>query len=186
MRKLALLLAFAVLIPAAAFAHNGALSLYMDQTISDCDAPIGAFETVVIKMYYVKDQGYDLGNAVEFKLGLSTTAAIFTPPPTWNTLFTVTLGDIDNGISLAAGGCLGVGFNVVYIGDISVLNFGEFGPFTCKVLAHPTSEPPGIYITRCDAYQTRTEVLGGTFIFNGVCNPGVETESWGAIKALYR
>lgn len=186
MRKLALFVALTMLMPAAAFAHNGALSLYMDQTISDCDAPIGAFETVVIKMYYVRDQGFDLGNAVQFKLALSTTNAIFTPPPTWNPLFTVTLGDIDNGQSLAAGGCLGVGFNVVYIGDISVLNFGEFGPFTCKVLPAPNAEPPGIYITRCDVNQTRVDVLGGTFIFNGTCNPGVDNESWGAIKALYR
>lgn len=172
----------ALAVPAAA--HDGALSLYTNQTITDCDLPSALFLTDTIRLYYVRGSGPDMGNAAEFRIEKSSLSVFFAPSPTWSNLIVATLGDIENGISITAAGCLGVGEAVVYLGEIYVLNGGEFGTFTVKVVNHPVSL--GILITRCEPLQPIHPVLGGTFIFNGTCNPAVEETSWGAIKSLYR
>jgi hypothetical protein len=193
MRKLALsVLAAMLLFSGTAAAHNGALSLYM--TIADpgsppswvCHADIGMLETVAISLYYIKDQGQDLGKAAEFKLLSSDPAAIFISEA-WSSLVQLTLGDVDNGISLTASQCMGAGETVVYLGDISVFYTAPAGAaFTVRVLPDPNSQPPDVYITACDPQNTLIGVLGGTFVFNGSCDPGVQTKTWGAIKELFK
>jgi hypothetical protein len=189
MRKLALSAFVVMLLCGTAVAHNGALSLY--KTVSPamiCNADIGMFATDTIGVYYIKDQGPDLGKAVEFKLLSSDPAAIFIGVQ-WSTLITVTLGDVDNGISLTAGQCMGAGETIVYLGDVYVFYTNPAFPsptFTVSVIADPNSQPPAVYITACDPQNTVTAVLGGMFVFNGSCNPGVQPKSWGAIKELFK
>ena len=184
MRTLALSFVMLAILASSAFGHDGALSLYTDQSIGDCDLPSALFMTDTIRLYYVRGTGPDMGNAAEFRLELSTTNAFFAPPPVWSNLIVVTLGDIESGMSITGAQCLGVGLSVVYLGQIFVTNGFELGQFTVKVVNHPVSA--GIFITRCDPGQTIASVLGGTFVFNGTCNPAVEETSWGAIKSLYR
>ncbi len=184
MSRLTMAFVFLLLASSVALGHNGALSLYTSMAINDCDAPSGLFETDSIRLYYVRSSGPPMGNAAEFRMALSSVSAIFSPSPAWSNLITVTLGDIESGMSITASGCLGATEPVVYLGEIYVFNLGEAGPFTVKVIPHPVSGK--IIITICDAEQTVHEVLGGTFIFNGTCNPAVEASSWGAIKGLYR
>ena len=187
MKKLALSGLLVIMLFGSALAHNGALSLYiLDQTVLICNKDIGFLENAIISLYYIKDLGDDLGKAVEFKLLSSDPSGIFIGE-TWSTQITATLGDVDNGISLAASTCMGPGEDVVFIGDITVF-YSNFTPttFTVRVVDHPTTQPPGIFITLCDAGNTLQSVLGGTFVFNGSCNPGVQPTSWGAIKELYR
>ncbi|MGD1049021.1 MAG: hypothetical protein ABR899_09780 [Candidatus Krumholzibacteriaceae bacterium] len=187
MKKLALGVLLVMAFSGSAFAHNGALSLYTDQTISICDMTMGALETHTINMYYVKDQGVNLGNAVEFRLTASDPRAIFTNEA-WNPLITLALGTVDGGISLTASNCLGGTENVTFIGGIDVFWADVSTPptFTVNVVPDQTADPPGIYVLQCNGQQTRVSVLGGTFVFNGSCNPGVQPKSWGAIKDLYR
>jgi hypothetical protein len=187
MKKLALSALFVVLLFGSAFAHDGALSLYKDQTIQVCSDAIGAFETDTIRMYYVRDNGSDLGNAVEFMLVISDPEALFLGLE-WNSQINVTTGDVLTGISATAGQCLGANEPVVYIAAFYIMNTNFMGgqTFTVSVAADPGAQPPGIYITECVPGNPIKAVLGGTFVFNGSCNPGVTETSWGAIKELYR
>jgi hypothetical protein len=188
MKKLALSALFVMLFFGTALAHNGAISLYTSETISTCSMPITPLGTDTIRVYYVKDQGVILGFAVQFRMLASNDFAIFTGA-TWTPQVQVILGDLDNGIALAANQCLGSSANVAYIGRVYVFwsDFSTPVPkFSVSIVAHPEAQPPGIYITQCNAQQTKWAVLGGTFVFNGSCNPGIEPKSWGAIKDLFR
>jgi hypothetical protein len=188
MKKLALGVLLGIVLSGSAFAHNGALSLYTNPSIARCDTIIGPLATVTIDMFYVKDLGVNLGNAVEFKLIVSDPRAIFTNTA-WNPAITLSLGTIDAGITLTGGSCLGGTENVTYIGAIDVFwaDFATPVPtFTTSIVGDPGANPVGVYITQCDLGHTVVSVLGGTFVFNGSCNPGVQAKSWGAIKELYR
>jgi hypothetical protein len=188
MKKLAMSALFVMLLFGSAVAHNGALSLYTDASITVCNMNIGSFETDTIRMYYVRGTGVDLGKACEFSLAASTADALFLGTE-WNSQIVITFGDILTGISLTGSQCLGSDASVVYIGAIYVMYIGfAFPPetFTVMVKEHQTTQPPAINITECDPENTVRAVIGGTFVFNGSCNPGVKETSWGAIKSLYK
>ena len=188
MKKLAMSALFVMLLFGSAVAHNGALSLYTDASITVCNMNIGSFETDTIRMYYVRGSGVDLGQACEFSLAASTADALFLGTE-WNSQIVLTFGDILTGISLTGSQCLGANESVVYIGAIYVMYTGfAFPPetFTVMVKEHPTTQPPAINITQCIPGNPIVSVLGGTFVFNGSCNPGVKETSWGAIKSLYK
>jgi hypothetical protein len=189
MKKLALAAFFLVACVGFAQAQTTAkLGLYTDPSggLNSCQMDIGIFATDSIYLYYVKGNGHDLGFGVEFKGVLSDPDAAFSPPPRWSSLFVLSQGDIDNGISLVANACMGVNQSYVWLGRISVF-YGGFDtsvPFTARILEHP--ETGDIRITRCDPQQTIDVVRGSWFVFNGICNLAVMPTSWGAIKDLYK
>ncbi len=189
MKKLAMSALFVLLLFGSAAAHDGALSLYTDATITVCSSVIASFETDTINMYYVRGTGANLGNAVEFRLEASIADAIFLGFE-WNSQITVTLGDPLTGISLTGSNCLGGDEPVVYIGSIFIMYTGFASPpddrFTVMVKEDPAAQPPGIYITECLPSNPIKAVLGGTFVFNGSCSPSVKESTWGSIKALYK
>lgn len=90
----------------------------------------------------------------------------------------------------AAGACLGAGGeNVIYLGTFSFiwLDFTTPPTFYIQVRENPEALPnPGVIISLCDDDDTPYLVQGGTFVFNGTCDPGVEPKSWSAIKDLYK
>lgn len=186
MKKLALSSLLIVMLFGSAVAHDGAISLYTDETITVCNLPLGPFEQTVIGIYYVRDQGFDIGRAAEFRLQSSNPSGIFIDSA-WSPLLSASIGDVDNGISLAFSQCLGPDQAVAFIGAVTVF-FADVSTvtFTVRVVDNPNAQPPGIKFTRCDPENTLLSALGGTFVFNGSCNPGVEPKSWGAIKELYR
>lgn len=188
MRKMTLVGLLVLLVAGSVSAHNGALNLYYykDLSFTDCDHPISAFMTDTINLYYIRDLGYDMGNAAEFMGVLSDVNAIFTPPPTWSSQLPLTLGTLETGISLTGTACLGVSEPVVFLGEIYVLSFGA-SEFTFRIVNHPVSN--GIFITRCNPAQDVVPVLGGTFVFSNndnACDPGVKSATWSAIKSLYK
>ena len=186
MKKMALSAVFLMLLFGSAAAHDGALSLYTDATIQVCHMDIGSFESDTIRLYYVRDQGPDLGVGVEFRLEASSVDALFLGVE-WNAQINNTIGDIENGVSAVSAVCMGSNENVVYIAAISLMYMGFGERFTVRVVENPTSEPPGIYIEPCAfPLPPKYAVLGGTFVFNGTCDPGVKETSWGAIKEMYR
>lgn len=186
MRKMTLAALFVVLLAGSAFAHNGAISLYTDGSLGDCDLTINPFEDTPIGVFYVRGTGYEMGKAAEFMCQLSDASAIFSAAPIWANEILLTLGTIDTGITITGSACLGVGLDVVHLGTIYVMSFGV-SEFNCRVVAHPVSG--GILITRCNDNNDIASVLGGTFIFSATpnsCNPAVNTATWGTIKALYK
>jgi len=186
MRMVLAALLVLVLAPSA-YGHNGALGLYSDWTLTNCDDVSLIFETDSISLFYVKGQGPDLGKRVEFSIRATSTNVLFSPAPVWSPKIILTVGDIETGISLAAASCMGVNEAVVYLGMIFVFNIGEENTFYVSVMPHPGSGI--ISITQCDPQDTVVPVLGGAFIFSSfhnVCNVAVAGSSWGAIKSLYR
>lgn len=189
MRKLGMSVLFLALLCGSAFAHDGALSLYLNASateIGPCSAPTTDYGSIDVSLYYIRDNGPDLGKAIEFRLefspGLGTVLTTV-----WNAGFSVWLGDLTSGQVATASQCLGTNESVVYLATFTILDLGSGGGvYTCAVKENPTSQPPAINITACDPNNTIYQVLGGIFVFNGSCNPGVEASSWGAIKDLYR
>ena len=186
MKRLSLIIAFLLIVSSTLFAHNGALSLYLDETLAQCSANIGPFGTVNLQLLYVKDQGPYLGNAVEFRIMKTNGSEAIFQAPTWNPQIVITTGSIENGISLSAADCMGLNSDVTYIGTIPVMDISDNDTFIVRVVDDPTAVVPGIYILKCDEAHTKVPVLGGWFVFNGSCNPAVESKSWGAIKSIYK
>jgi hypothetical protein len=184
MRTLILAVCAAVCFVSPAVAHNGAISLYEDPTLTDCDAWLPVFERDSVCVFYVRGNGPELGRVVEFKLDLTTANALFSWPPVWSSAIGLVVGDIESGISLSSSSCMGLGQNVVYLGSVCILNMGESGTFYLYVAPHPASG--AIRVGLCDETNTMVSVSGGSFIYNGYCNVGVQETSWGAIKSLYR
>lgn len=185
MKKLVLSVLFILIVAVNGLAHEGTLGLYVDETLNDCDATLGV-AVFDLNLYYWRDQGFDLGNACEFRMVITSPLAFF-QEPTWADNIEVTIGSIVTGISLTGSTCLGSAMDIVYLGTIPVFNVGDMDTFFVRVVNHPTSYPnPSIYVTVCDPFQTKREVLGGWFVFNGTCNVESDPKSWGAIKNLYR
>jgi hypothetical protein len=184
MRTLLLAVCIGLSLVSPAVAHNGAISLYEDPTLTDCDRWLPVFEMDTVRVFYVRGNGPELGRVVEFKLDLTSANAQFNRPPVWSSAIGLVVGDIESGISLTSSSCMGLGQNVVYLGSIYLLNMGESGTFYLCVAPHPASG--AIRAGLCDETNTMVSVSGGSFIYNGYCNVGVQEASWGAIKSLYR
>jgi len=193
MKRLTLTLIFVMAFFGSAMAHNGAISLYTDETITKCDGIVQLFETFNVNIYYVRDQGQDIGRGAEFRLMKSNPSSVLIQDPTWSTKVAVTLGSLETGISLVSAECMGPGEAVTYIGTVPIMNLGDPDTFTVRVVKHPETIPnPEIRITVCDPANPIAVVLGGTFVFSGdpmnpgSCNPAVRSRTWGSIKALYQ
>ncbi len=173
-----------------ATAHQGKIGLYTDTSASDVDATFMPFVSYNITiMYYRSDAGPDGITAAEFKVevpaGLVVIAS-FTPSPDVST----TQGDIAVGISCSYAGCTGSGNDYTLIGTVTVL------PLVATLIQirilGSENLPDGVAVepkvTMCDdPERTIVDVLGGLFCSpNGACWRGTESESWGAIKQLYK
>jgi len=192
MKRLTLAAFFVTVLFTGVFAHSGAISLYTDDTITKCDAILQLFDMYNMNIFYVKDQGPDLGKAVEFRLLRSSSGSLL-QPATWSPKIVASIGDPETGISLTASECMGPGETVTYIGTVPVMNVGDADTFTVRVVPDPGALPaPAIRITQCDVNSTILEGLGGTFVFSGdpqhpgTCNYAVRSKTWGAIKSLYQ
>jgi hypothetical protein len=115
---------------------------------------------------------------------------MFSPAPAWSPRITSVVGDIQTGISLMSDICIGMNETLVTLGRVHVFFFADpwnsdpLKTFYMSVEPHPSSGT--ISIRECDPQGTIVPVLGGVFVFNGSCNVGVKTSSWGAIKSLYQ
>lgn len=200
MRILLLTSLLVMLLFTFALAHEGALSLYTDASLSSCDGSMpSAYSTVIVGLYYVRGDGPSLGLAVDFILYTNRSSEIIKSAEVWSGAITLTYCSDPFTQCLASGaGCLGgQGEDVVWIVtwtfmwlDFSIPPQGTVTdpyPIYLEVQALPTGDPPGIYITLCDDDNTRYVVLGGRFLINSYypCNVGVKASSWGAIKQLY-
>jgi hypothetical protein len=164
---------FVMTLSGTAATHNGALLLYTDGTLADCNSNIGSFETDTIRLYYVRNNGPDMGKSCEFRLEASTTDALFLGTE-WSSQIVLTFGDIFTGIALTASQCLGANESVVYIGSIFVMYTGFSIPpamFTVRVRESQSTDPPAIRITECAMGDPFSPVFGGSFVFNGSCSP---------------
>ncbi len=186
MKRLSIMVMSIVILFSLAYAHDGAISLYTDETATDCDANLNIFQSDTVYVLYIRDNGPQLGRALQFRL-LSSTASLNVISEAWRPDMILTIGNVFSGISLTATDCLGAQQDNVYIGMVAFLNVGDTDTFTVRVVDDPNAAPdPGIFITLCETGDPMYRVLGGTFVYNGSCNPGVEATSWGAIKSMYK
>jgi hypothetical protein len=182
---------FVALLFTVVSAHQGALSLYTDDTIASCSAPLPTpYATADVALVYVKDEGPDLGAAFEFVM-YRERSELQVNAINWSGAITVTECSSPFNLCVGSGAsCLGgQGENVVYLGTFTFiwLDFTTPPEFFIEVRENPDALPnPGIVITLCNPQQTPYLVEGGRFVFNGSCDPGVEPKSWSAIKELYR
>jgi hypothetical protein len=191
MKRLGLAVVFLVASASAAFAGSGSVALYGGDfnglgtpTCSGVLTSTPGQDTCAISIWYATNDGPEMGKAIEFAIHMSTTHAIL-GAPTWSPIF-LTLGDVYTGISLASPTCLGAGQSYVFLGSATVYFAGATGTFTANAVPNP-EEPTGqIVVTICEFNDPKVIITGGTFVFNGPCNVGVEEKTWGSIKDLYR
>jgi len=186
MKRLSIVVVLLVVLFSVAFAHDGAISLFTDETATDCDTDVNLYQSFDVYVIYIKDNGPYLGKALQFKLEKSNPSGLNKINETWIPEIILTIGDVDNGVSLTASDCLGTSSETVYIGKVTYLSLSN-DSMTVKVVDDPNAAPdPGIFITLCEEGDPMYRVLGGTFVLNGSCNVAVEDKSWGAIKSLYK
>lgn len=196
MKRLLFSLFAMVLCAGAAAAHDGMIGLFADAEATDCDGNVGKCHSGSMYLMYVRGNGPEIAQCVEFKLLKSSECVQFLDP-VWagNSL---TIGTMETGISI----CIHVGDSwcsggetVSYLGTIGVANFSDPDTFAVSVVKNPRCQPPAINVAECASGFPIHEVIGGTFIFNGRChspeNPfafsvAVRETTWGALKNLYR
>lgn len=189
--RLIVSLVLVLLLCTCAWAHDGMLALFTDETVSDCDAEVGQYGSVDMMLFYLRGDGPEMGKAWEFRLEKSSSDLVF-GTPTWHpSVYVPTIGSLEDGISVASPECLGTGVDVVYLGTIPVAITGPAITYTITVVEDLNAVPdPGIFITLCEEGHPMYAVGGGEFVLNGECVPlevpiAVEESSWGAIKSLY-
>jgi hypothetical protein len=186
MKRLTLSVVILCILATGSYAHEGSIALYVNETLTSCSIdPFPAGETQVM-ILYVRGDGPEMGNAAQFKVTVSSVLAIIQSVE-WASYITLTLGDIFNGIAITGQGCIGAGLDVIRLGTLNILNLGDDTRFTVMIDDYPAgdpSPPAGVYITRCATGNPLHECTGGTFVFNGSCNPASESSSWGAIKSI--
>jgi hypothetical protein len=176
---------------------HGAMVNYMNRRLVES----GPIETDTIGVYYMKGDGDELGKELNFNL-LSSLSSPWelVRHHRWENKIQASDYHCDQegncGYILRAYECLGIGQEVVYLGDFYItwlLSPPETVdmPFNLQVVAgasdfalwHP--HPAGLLISRCDPDDTWESVLGGTFYFNSEA-VAVKPTTWGAIKSLYK
>jgi hypothetical protein len=177
----------------SAYACDGMLSLYADQSATQCSAALACCQSVPMYLMYVRGDGPEIANGMAFKLEKSSGGVAFLEPE-WPGAF-MTFGSLQGGIDVVVrcgeDWCSGAE-TVSYMGTIPVVNFSETGTFTVKVADSPNYS--GVIVTLCQVNYPLYHAIGGTFVFNGECSTAddpygtklaVETTSWGGIKSLF-
>ena len=185
MRRLMMIVLFVLLSCSYAYGYNGSIGLYTDATLRACSGFYDYYSIDSVYVFYVRGQGPNLGKEVDFRLQLSSPDMTFSQTVVWSPRVTSTVGDIQTGISLRSDICIGMNEAVVPLGLVLIINTSP--PYITSYLSvvpHPSSGM--ISIRECDPPGTMVPVLGGCFVFNGWCNVGVKTSTWGTIKSLYQ
>lgn len=189
MKRLGLTVVFLAALASGAFAGSGSITLYAQPfdgiSTPSCSGALVGFDTLDVGIYYSTNSGPEMGRVAEFCVKFSVTKATISNV-VWSPAIGAVLGNVSNGVAISAPLCIGGGQTYVFLGVITVQDLGENGRFTATVQADPEAVPPGILVTTCQPNDPAVVVTGGTFVFNGSCNVGVENRTWGAIKDLYR
>lgn len=195
MKKLSLLCALLMVVAGTASAHDGAISLYTDESLSSCrmEIPYPPGEYGTITLLYVRDQGVAMGSSAEFRIVCTSSLVMFFPPA-WEPYITQTIGTIPGDVAITGASQFGCGLDIVKLGSVEIWNVADPDTFYVKVVDTPRGDlEDGIFITACDEWNTEVKVIGGTFVLTGnntnfpaVCNVGVESKTWGAIKSMYK
>ena len=155
-----------VLIALPVHAHEGRIMLFTDEFASDCNADLLPVNMLTVSLLYIPGDGPDMISACEFRLDNSS-AGVLVGNVTWLPS-AVVLGNIETGVSVALGGCIGPA-DPILIATIELINVSETGTFLFSIVEHPTLADPGIYTYGCAPDYLILEVLGGAFVFNGEC-----------------
>jgi len=202
MRTLLSLLALLVLVASPAFAQGGWISMFADQSGTDCDLPD---RMTGLTPYYVVHYMYSGG---------ATASQFWTPAP-WclgatylsdTAVFPVTIGNSQTGVSIGYGVCL---FDRAHVLTLNFFTQGTSPECCCYfVYPHPESTTGEIEVVDCGnnlvtanggwGYINADWVTCGCWVDLNVNDEGpagpygcindpiaVEQATWGKVKALY-
>lgn len=190
MKKLSLTVILVLGLATLAFAHEGSVGLFREESAVHCDVATDPAIFEQVEMYVVYDRsdaGPDGITGIEFKM--EVTPSIQFSSAEWQQGF-VTLGDVMTGISVVANGCFGSGMQYVPFGTITVflVDTSNLENEYARLVPDPgLAEPPSVYVTTCEEGYPLHAVLGGWYKFKiNSCNTSVAPTSWGAIKTIYK
>jgi hypothetical protein len=188
MKQLVTFLAILTFLSTMAFAHEGAISLYTDASLTSCHQnPFPIFSTTTITMLYIRGDGVDMGSAAAYKIVCTTTDVSFMNVE-WEPYIDIPpIGGVPGNVAIAGTSNFGCGQEIVPLGTFDLVNLGDMDTFYVRVEKNSDTFPvPMIIITDCTPFKNEVEVIGGVFVCNDVCNVAVDPKSWGAIKNMYR
>lgn len=180
MRHLLILTLVLMFTASLAFAQAGSIGLFADLTGDVCNINEPSGVTFDVNVVYVNHGG---GTACQFSA--PTPACLLATYLSDITVFSVNIGDSQNGISIGFGACEVAPTHVLSLRFFGVGATGDCCYF--KVLPHPDSEFGEIEATDCAFISVFP--TGGEAIINPTascdCNVANETSTWGKVKALY-
>lgn len=186
MRILIVVLAVALIVPAAAMAQYGVIGLYTDQGATSCDVVDNGQGVLDIYVVHTMVVG---ATAVQFKVQPS---AGFTAVHVGDQTPYLFIGNSQTGISVAYGECLGAPINVMTITYLFDGTSSACGYL--QVVGDPNAPTgSGLFAVDCapEWEMQAHDVQGGSLFVNGdgscPCLSPVPTEpsTWGQIKAMY-
>ena len=190
MRRILLLAGCMMLITGGTLAQGGFLHVWGDSARCVCDPD----NTAGFMFVHVIHEGSPGATACQFAVQINGV------PLTWvgdYSYFTSVIGNTQSGIAVAYGECMVSPIHVVRMTYLGVSNPCDM----IRIVADPTTVPPGIYATDCATPVPNLLVIGGgtTYInTDGTCwncspyydppwcTVPVEKTTWGKVKEIYR
>lgn len=154
-------------------AQSGLLSIFSDTLMTSCCADIAQYEIVDMYLFYIREEGPELGPFFEFRIKSTSDAIIFITPQFLPGCQYA--GNYAKGFQVASSECLDSGYDYTYLGKIPVLNMGDPDTFMVSIEGRTYhDQEPAIFVSYCDRHDNNYPVCGGSFLFNGsytYCNP---------------
>jgi hypothetical protein len=166
MNKLLVILLVTIAPMEGALAQGGCIAIYSDSMMTSCCADIPPYGVVDLYLFYIREEGPELGPFFEFRIKSTTDDMYFLDPE-----FAAGCeyaGMYSKGFHVLSDACLDSGSAHSYLGKIPVLNMGDPDTFTISIegSTYPNQEP-AIFVSYCGRYDNRYPVCGGSFLFNG-------------------
>lgn len=184
MRKMLLLSMVLLCASSPAFAqYPGSIGLFADPGATTCDVydVPGILSIYAVHVFTFGATGAQFMVTCAWGANMMYLSDVVTPPY-------ISIGNSQTGIAIAYGMCV-PSPNMIL--TIQYFAQGLSDPCSyCQVMADPTANPPGIYVTDCGSPPLLLNATGGDVVVNPepgcYCNIPVEETSWGQVKALYQ
>jgi hypothetical protein len=178
MKRVVFLTVAALMAASMVFAQGGSIGMFADAAGTNCNLPDAVPGLTVYYVVHVNTPG-------------ATACEFFAPKPTCvlatylsdASVFPVTVGTSQTGVSIGYGMCLAGPINVL---KLNFFTMGTTGPCCYfPILPHPVNGGPWMV----DCANTQRPATGGKGIVHAMptcqCNVPAEDTTWGQVKSLY-
>jgi hypothetical protein len=176
-----------MLVASLATAQPGRIQISADQELTSCDI-VDAAGLVSVYVYHINTSGASASQFMVEQTG-GTGLSFVSETPAYLKIGQCA-GPAATGCAIAYQACLSgplLILTITYIGSGASDPCGQFA-----IVEDPSADPPGLYVTDCEAIPNLLIGLGSTASINNdgscPCPPivPVEDTSWGQIKAIYQ